>query len=81
MRGVAMPLASAVLSMCFPKEFVVIDSLLWRSIFGRDKNSFSMGDYFRFLDFFSVLSEMCGLSLHDTEHLLWIYEQKNTTAL
>lgn len=75
MRGVATPLASAILAICFPDEFVVIDSLLWEFIYEEEKSSFTVNDYLKFLSFFSSLSKHTKCSLQDTEHLLWLYQQ------
>ncbi len=75
MRGIAIPLASAILAICYPEEFVIIDSLLWKFIYQEDKTSFTVKDYLHFLSFFSVLSKFTKYSLQDTEHLLWLYQQ------
>lgn len=75
MRGVAIPLASAILAICFPDDFVVIDSLLWELIYEEEKSSFTVTDYLKFLSFFTSLSKRTKCSLQDTEHLLWLYQQ------
>lgn len=75
MRGVAVPLASAILAICIPDEFVVIDSLLWEFIYKEEKSTFSVNDYLKFLSFFSSLSKHTNCSMQDTEHLLWLYQQ------
>jgi hypothetical protein len=75
MRGVAIPLASAILAICFPNDFVVIDSLLWELIYEEEKSSFTVTDYLKFLSFFTSLSQHTKRSLQDTEHLLWLYQQ------
>jgi len=75
MRGVAIPLASAILAICFPDEFVVIDSVLWELIFEDEKSSFTIGDYLKFLSFFYSLVDHTKCSLQDTEHLLWLYQK------
>jgi hypothetical protein len=75
MRGVAIPLASAILAICFPDDFVIIDSLLWEHIYEEKKSSFTVSDYLTFLSFFSSLSQHTKCSLQDTEHLLWLHIQ------
>ena len=75
LRGVAIPLASAILAICFPDEFIVIDSLLWELIYEEEKSSFAVSDYLKFLSFFSLLSKHTKCSLQDTEHLLWLYQK------
>ena len=74
-RGIALPLASAVLAICFPTNYVVIDSVLWENIFGEEKSSFTINDYLKFLGFIKELSQHTKLPIQDTEHLLWLYIQ------
>ena len=74
-RGIALPLASAVLAICFPASYVVIDSVLWESIFGEEKSSFTINDYLKFIGFIKELSLHTNLPIQDTEHLLWLYIQ------
>lgn len=75
MKGVAIPLASSVLALCFPEDYVIIDSVLWREIYGEEKTSFTVSDYLRFVSFFKTLSKYTKLSLQETEHLLWLSQQ------
>ncbi len=78
LRGVAIPLASAILAICYPDDFVVIDNLLWKLIYEEEKSSFTVNDYLKFLSFFSSLSQHTQRSLQDTEHLLWLYQQNSS---
>ena len=78
LRGVAIPLASAILAICYPDNFVVIDNLLWKLIYEEEKSSFTVNDYLKFLSFFSSLSQHTQRSLQDTEHLLWLYQQSSS---
>lgn len=80
LRGVAIPLASAVLSICLPEKFVVIDSVLWEEIYGVEKSAFSVNDYMKFLQFFEDLSVFTKKDLQTTEHMLWLYLQKFSTV-
>jgi hypothetical protein len=74
-RGIALPLASAILAICFPTKYVVIDSVLWESIFGEEKSSFTINDYLKFIGFIKALALHTEMPLQDTEHLLWLYTQ------
>lgn len=73
MRGIALPIASSILAICHPMEFVVIDSVLWEGIFDEEKSSFTINDYLKFLNFFEELSIHTEKTLQETEHLLWLY--------
>lgn len=72
LRGIATPLASAVLAILEPQKFAVIDSVLWEFIMGEEKQSFSTSDYQNFLIRIKELSALTGLSMQETEHALWI---------
>ncbi len=80
LKGIAIPLASAILAVCYPDKFVVIDSVLWWEIYGVEKSSFSINDYLNFLLFFEELASYTKLDLQTTEHLLWISFQKPIKA-
>jgi hypothetical protein len=73
LRGIATPLASAVLALVEPEKFGVIDSVLWRFLTGQDKQAFSTSDYKNFLTRIQELSKLTGLSIQEAEHALWIY--------
>ncbi|MGD0115947.1 MAG: hypothetical protein ABSC13_08095 [Dehalococcoidia bacterium] len=49
LRGVGVPVASAVLALVFPEQYSVIDFRGWRRVFEEDKRTFSIGDYRRYL--------------------------------
>ena len=74
-KGIALPLASAILAICFPTNYVVIDSVLWESIFGEEKSSFTINDYLKFIGFIKTLALHTQMPIQDTEHLLWLYTQ------
>jgi len=73
LRGIATPLASAVLALVEPEKFGVIDSVLWKFFTGKDKQAFSASDYKDFLTRMQELSKLTGLSIQEAEHALWIY--------
>jgi len=72
-RGVATPIASAVLALTDPEKFAVIDSVLWEAVFGEEKQAFSSRDYLKFLDFIRTLSGRVHMNMQATEHALWIH--------
>ena len=49
MRGVGVPIASAVLALVFPEQYCVIDFRVWRRVFGEPASGFSIGDYQRYM--------------------------------
>jgi hypothetical protein len=73
LRGVATPLASAVLALLEPDKYAVIDTILWEFFTGQEKQAFSATEYQIFLARIEDLSKVTGLSMQETEHALWIY--------
>lgn len=73
LRGIATPLASAVLAIVEPERFAVIDSVLWYFITGEEKQAFSTSDYQNFLEIIRGLCSRTGLCMQETEHALWIH--------
>lgn len=72
LRGIATPLASAILAIALPTEYAVIDGVLWEYIFGKEKSSFSVKDYLLFLDVIKKLSDAAKLNMQDAEYGLWL---------
>lgn len=73
LRGIATPLASAVLAILEPDKYAVIDTILWEFFTGQEKQAFSTTEYQIFLAKIEELSGLTGLSIQETEHALWIY--------
>ncbi len=73
LRGIATPLASAVLAILEPDKYAVIDTLLWEFFMGQEKQAFSTTEYQLFLAKIKELSGLTGLSMQETEHAVWIY--------
>lgn len=47
--GVGVGVASAVLALCFPERFALIDFRVWRQLFGTDKEMFELTECRRYL--------------------------------
>src|SRR5439155_6424520 len=46
--GVGVPVASAVLALTEPQQYCVVDFRGWRTVFGEERQSFSIADYLRY---------------------------------
>jgi len=60
LRGVEVPVASAVLALAFPEEYAVIDFRVWRQMFGEEKSTFSIPDYQKYLGKICLLARELG---------------------
>jgi hypothetical protein len=72
LRGIAIPLASAVLAICFPNQYAVIDSVLWEYVYKNKKSNFTTNDYLIFIKDMNKLACLAELDLHDAEFGLWL---------
>jgi hypothetical protein len=72
-RGIATPIASAVLALTQPDKYSVIDSVLWEKLYGVEKQAFSTREYLRFLGTIDQFRQYTNLSRQETECALWIY--------
>lgn len=75
--GVRTPVATAILAMCFPKKYAVIDFRNWRQIFGEIKTSFSVSDYFRYLSELEVYAEHFSIPIRDMDMAFWQFDSEN----
>ncbi len=77
LRGVATPVASAVLTIVYPEKYAVIDFRNWRQIFGVRKNSFSVGDYKRYMKEMRRLAKELDWSIQEVDQAIWEYDRRH----
>lgn len=77
LRGVGVPVASAVLALVFPEEYAVIDYRVWRQVFGELKSSFRISDYKRYLHRVSELAKELGWSVQEVDLAIWEYDRRH----
>jgi len=77
LRGVAIPVASAVLAHAFPEEYAVIDFRGWRQIFGEGETVFSIPKYKRYLREVRRLADELGWPVQEVDHAIWEYAGRN----
>ncbi|TSC71696.1 MAG: Uncharacterized protein G01um101438_950 [Parcubacteria group bacterium Gr01-1014_38] len=78
LRGVSIPVASAILALTYPEEYAVIDFRGWRQMFGEQKNNFSLADYKRYVRAVRTLAEMLGWAAQETDAAIWEYDRRQT---
>ena len=77
--GVNTAVASAILALCFPEKFAVIDFRVWGQIFSTEKKSFSVGDYKKYLKEIQKLSEKLGWKPQEVDLAIWAYDEEKTS--
>lgn len=75
MRGVGVPVASAVLALVFPEKYAVIDFRGWRQVFNEERRAFSIADYKRYLRAVSRLAEELGWPVQEVDLAIWEYDR------
>jgi len=75
-RGVGVPVASAVLALIFPDDYSVIDFRVWRQVFGYKKNSFTISDYKKYLKILRNFSKKLGWPVQEVDMAIWTFDQK-----
>jgi len=74
LRGVEVPVASAILALVSPEEYAVIDFRGWRQIFGEERTSFSISDYKRYLAKIRELARELGWQPQEVDLAIWEYD-------
>ena len=77
LRGVGVPVASAILALVFPERFAVIDFRGWRQVFGEEKTVFSVSDYKRYLPKIQNLAQELGWPVQEVDLAIWEYDRIN----
>lgn len=78
LRGVHIPVASAILALVFPYEYAIIDFRVWRQFFGEDKKNkvFSIGDYRRYMVEVRRLAQELGWHVQKVDYAIWEYDRR-----
>jgi hypothetical protein len=74
LRGVEVPVASAILALSFPDEYAVIDFRVWRQVFGEDKWTFTIADYKEYMHELRPLAADLGWPVQEVDHAIWAYD-------
>ena len=76
LRGVGLPVASAILALACPDDYAVIDFRVWRQVFGEDKRTFTLGDYKRYLAAIRPLAKELGWPVQEVDLAIWEYDRR-----
>lgn len=76
LRGVAVPIASAILALVYPNEYAVIDFRAWRQAFGEMRTTFSIPNYKRYMDFVIELADELGWPVQEVDLAIWEYDRR-----
>jgi len=71
LKGVGIPVASAILSLCFPDKYAVIDYRNWEQLFGERKSNYTIKNYLDYLKKIKKLSEEFGFTCKEIDTAIW----------
>ncbi len=77
LRGVGVPVASAILALVYPQEYAVIDFRGWRQIFGEDRSTFSVANYKRYMKEIRKLARELGWLVQEVDLAIWEYDRRH----
>ena len=76
-RGIGLPIASAILSVCYPQDYTVLDYRAWDTAQKMDLNGLpshyprNPGGYLQYCKACSRFARRAGISLRDLDRALW----------
>lgn len=73
LTGVGIPVASAILTLCFPTEYSVIDFRNWRQIYKSDeaKTSYTASEYVEYLKTIKEMANEYGVTPQEIDIAIW----------
>lgn len=79
LNGVQIPVASAILTLCFPDKYSVIDFRGWRQIFGEEKkySTYSTKEYIIYLSIIKQMAIYFGVTTQQVDMAIWQYDIEN----
>jgi hypothetical protein len=75
-KGVEIPIASAILTLTNPDKYAVIDFRVWRQLFGIKKSYYAMTDYLKYLTVIKALAVKYDLKLQQIDMAIWQFDME-----
>jgi len=76
LRGVGIPVASAILALCYPEKYAVIDFRTFRQLSGESKRAFSIRDYIEYLMKIRDIAKKYKVTPQQVDQAIWQYDIK-----
>lgn len=74
--GVGLGLASAILTLAFPREYAVIDFRVWQVMFQEEKRTFTPGDYKKYLKEMRRVAGLYKWPVQKLDYFAWAYYEE-----
>jgi thermostable 8-oxoguanine DNA glycosylase len=76
LRGVGVPVASAILTLCYPEKYAVIDFRIVRQLFGKPKTNFPIRKYLEYLNTIRNIAKKYEVTPQQVDMAIWQYDIK-----
>ncbi len=76
LHGVQVPVASAILTLCYPEEYCVIDRRGWRQIFYNDKKKtyYTLKEYINYMTIIKRTALEFGVTPQEIDMAIWQHD-------
>jgi thermostable 8-oxoguanine DNA glycosylase len=76
LSGVEVPVASAILTLCYPDQYSVIDYRNWRQFFvvEKEKTNYTPKEYIKYLTILKKLANEFGVTPQEIDMAIWQYD-------
>lgn len=81
--GVEVPVASAILTICFPTEYSVIDFRNWRQLYNMNEKKvyYTANEYWGYLKKIKELAETYKVTTQEIDMAIWQYDKEQDIPL
>lgn len=80
LRGVGVPVASAILALVEPDKYCVVDFRGWRAVFGHRRSIFGIPQYKQYLEQVRSLAAELGWTPQETDLAIWELDKRRNGA-
>ena len=79
-RGVGVPVASAILALVYPEEYGVIDFRCWQQVFDYKKTTFTIPEYIRYLKELRKFKNELGWTVQEVDMAIWAFDKAHNST-
>jgi thermostable 8-oxoguanine DNA glycosylase len=79
LHGVQIPVASAIMTLCYPDKYCVIDFRGWRQIFGggKEKTNYTIKEYIKYMSIIKKTALEFDVTPQEVDMAIWQYDIEN----
>lgn len=76
LSGVGLPVATAILTLIYPKEYAIIDFRNWRQLYGEKRHAYSIKDYIEYLSKIKLCAKELGWTVQQVDAAIWELDKR-----